>query len=1152
MGTGLGIFGGYITVILGNQVTLNRAFDEQAAGTYSVFGGLGTYVVNSSATLSGTTLLFDLPVDSDYVYLKKVSPEGNNPTFTNGETITTIITEVPANSQTYRRWFLKARMGIKKRFGRFSTPTITDRDGNFRYTPNPVASGRLGDLSDVTLTNPVLGDFLWYNGTKWINENEPSVTLKDSTLQLTRNNDSAGEDYENEVTLRLNNRITDTNSYINNEGGPSIEFSRSSGGVFTKNWVSGGAVGAFTVTLNNSTDLAIGHKLTGTGLPEGYGALITNIAGPIITLNTAFTQQAAGSYTTGTPIAFGQIAMEWHGTNNLHKFRVTTSTDDFQPGSGSPPPYPNSPTLIESTKNYTDINGGVLYVDAVNNRVGIKNLTPAYDLEIGSGSQVVTQLALSNTERTAILTNNAGDDLLTLNYAGANRLQFNLSNQYFPSGRLGVNTTTPSVTLDVNGDAFINGNAVVALDLAVNGGGAGGVADITSTAPTGNLFNAGVNDINIGNATTAVRLGSNSATSEILIKPQNLVGDRSTQHVFNTLPTTTVEAFGKATTVNIGDTTGMTTIRHDLTVDGGNINLNGVATAGQQPFITFQTQPDGVNSMYGIRGISTVDDPWFIGAGSTGDDQGYLEIATGDNIGGTNNGGQIYVRQYNGAAPLTSVPWFGGNGVIVNELVLLTNVGNTVIPRDTSIGGDLAVNGSATGDDADITTTNAVGTVFDSTATTVRAFGAAAAMRLGATTGTATIRNPILVGTEPTQAVYNSIASTLNAFGAATSLNMGATTGTATIRNPILVGTEPTQDVYNSIASTVNAFGGASTLTMGAIGGITTLRGDLAINGGDLYSTQTTFNLLNRDGPGSVTDDGPTTVNAFTNSTATLIGAATGTTTTGNNLSMRGTTLSLNSDGTGTEDISIVFERGTSDAVIKWNETTERFDFNRPITTEFQQGARFSEDLYGAGFHGAIIAGLTGTISTAGELLFPRDNIAYPSANATIRVDRISGADATLTWDESIDSWVFNQKLTTNQITATSAITAEAGVYITADKLGMYPGADGSGVETTVHNVSAPGSDPVYIDFWSKLGYRTAKYTLSMTKNFDYHSMEIMVIHNGTTAFMNVYSEIFTNVSLGTVSVDIIANDVLLSIDPTTTGTLEILMERKLFQPYDG
>jgi hypothetical protein len=138
-GTGLPVLGAGITAISGSQVTLDTFFTAQAAGTYTVAGGLGTYTVDNANAASGTTQLFDLPEATDYGFFKRITPNGNKATFTNGETITVTITELPANSQIYRRWFIKSRMGINKRYGAFSEPSTVDKDGNFQYEPDPAA-----------------------------------------------------------------------------------------------------------------------------------------------------------------------------------------------------------------------------------------------------------------------------------------------------------------------------------------------------------------------------------------------------------------------------------------------------------------------------------------------------------------------------------------------------------------------------------------------------------------------------------------------------------------------------------------------------------------------------------------------------------------------------------------------------------------------------------------------------------------------------------------------------------------------------------------------------------------------------------------------------------------------------------------------------
>jgi len=466
----------------------------------------------------------------------------------------------------------------------------------FTVGGNPAGAIMLDELRDVIITAPpVEGEFLWYNGTSWVNENETTVDTKAKTLSLTRRSDSIGESYENEVAFRLQDRLIDTRSYLTDEGGPAIEYLRSSGTAeITKTYVSGGAIGAFTVTLNNVTGLVVGDRIVGTGLTNSNGGvLITIIAGNQLTLNTAFTAQASGNYTVGSAIPFGHIAMEWFGSTNDHRYRVATTTDAFLESPSNV--YPGTDVLFEATRKYSKLNDGVVYVDAVNdrvgvnttspttgleinggllqytgssadrpvfrydnsgtgsnnairlrknygagtyttadgvglgfqidsdsqdlkqlgiidvlwdntaptirlrtnttsslttgyvdvgtftsalatlpaglnvgsgtlfvnatnNRVGINNTSPSYELHIDNGSDSITQFAMTNNERTFILTNNAADNILSHNYGGANRLQFDLTNQWFNSGNLGINNSSPTVALDVTGAAAISSN----------------------------------------------------------------------------------------------------------------------------------------------------------------------------------------------------------------------------------------------------------------------------------------------------------------------------------------------------------------------------------------------------------------------------------------------------------------------------------------------------------------------------------------------------------------------------------------------------------------------------------------------------------------------------------------------------------------------
>ena len=163
--------------------------------------------------------------------------------------------------------------------------------------------------------------------------------------------------------------------------------------------------------------------------------------------------------------------------------------------------------------------------------------------------------------------------------------------------------------------------------------------------------------------------------------------------------------------------------------------------------------------------------------------------------------------------------------------------------------GDLAVNGG------EITTTATTFDLLDDNATTVNAFGDATAISIGANTGTTTFNHNVVVDddlavnggnittTSATLNLANANATTVNAFESATTISIGANTGTTTINNNVVIDD------------------------------------DLTVNGGDITTDQSTFNLINATA---------TTVNAFGDATSISIGAETGTTAINNDLEVAG------------------------------------------------------------------------------------------------------------------------------------------------------------------------------------------------------------------------------------------------------------------------
>ena len=193
--------------------------------------------------------------------------------------------------------------------------------------------------------------------------------------------------------------------------------------------------------------------------------------------------------------------------------------------------------------------------------------------------------------------------------------------------------------------------------------------------------------------------------------------------------------------------------------------------------------------------------------------------------------------------------------------------------------------------------------IFNTTATTVNAFGAGTTISIGAATGTLTFNNSALVhnstastkiavgttlqrpGTPATGMIrYNSTISSFEGYAAANWASLGGVksvdgftfiqaetsaggsngdldfyaedaAGTAATQvgqwnrtnlkdyTGTLVGTQTTQNVFNATATTVNAFGAATALTIGATSGTSTVRNNLTVTGNlTVNGTTTTVN----------------------------------------------------------------------------------------------------------------------------------------------------------------------------------------------------------------------------------------------------------------------------------------------------------------------
>ena len=92
-------------------------------------------------------------------------------------------------------------------------------------------------------------------------------------------------------------------------------------------------------------------------------------------------------------------------------------------------------------------------------------------------------------------------------------------------------------------------------------------------------------------------------------------------------------------------------------------------------------------------------------------------------------------------------------------------------------------------------------------------------------------------------------------------------------------------------------------------------------------------------------------------------------------------------------------------------------------------------------------------------------------------------------------------------------------------------------LDTAVLTTSTTSSNQV-LDSFTAATYRTAKYLISVSSGTDYQSVELLVVHNGTTASQTTYADVMTNTNLATFTVDISGVNVRLLTTPTNAVTV--------------
>ena len=89
----------------------------------------------------------------------------------------------------------------------------------------------------------------------------------------------------------------------------------------------------------------------------------------------------------------------------------------------------------------------------------------------------------------------------------------------------------------------------------------------------------------------------------------------------------------------------------------------------------------------------------------------------------------------------------------------------------------------------------------------------------------------------------------------------------------------------------------------------------------------------------------------------------------------------------------------------------------------------------------------------------------------------------------------------------------------------------------TVSSLTTTSTDEVALDVFDKDQFRSARYQLQVTSGSSYHTVEFIIVHDGTTTYNTEYAIIKTGSSLATFSSDTASGNVRMLVTPASTDS---------------
>ncbi len=318
---------------------------------------------------------------------------------------------------------------------------------------------------------------------------------------------------------------------------------------------------------------------------------------------------------------------------------------------------------LQTISGNVNFDSGVLFVDSINNRIGISNTTPDAQLTVTGNANVSGNIAIGGGLHT--IAGNVDFDSRTLFVDAANN-------------RIGINTNTTNLdaSLVVIGTANVSGAVAFANSLGVIGGAT--FSNTVGVTGAGTFSNTIVVTGNATFSNTIAVTGTSTLTGNVTMSGalQTIAGN-----VNFDVGTLFVDATNNRVGINNTSPTKALTVTGESTVSGnaafgGTLSVTGAATLNNTIAVTGNAT---FSNTIAVTGAATFSNTVTVAANLAVDTNVLFVDVVNNRVG------------INDAAPATALS-VGGDAVISANLT----ANNLLVNADTTINGNLYVNGVLT------------------------------------------------------------------------------------------------------------------------------------------------------------------------------------------------------------------------------------------------------------------------------------------------------------------------------------------------------------------------------------------------------------------------------------------------------------------------